>query len=139
MITKDYLANNPTHIFVFGDNLQRWGKGGAAKLRDCKNSYGFITKRAPNNKDSSFYKPSDYLPTFTKELAKLVEKIEAEPENTFLISKLGGGLANKYKIYEKIIKPKLEELASKYSNVILVFDRQFGFPESTKDTSCTKL
>jgi len=120
MITKEYLANNPTHIFVFGDNLQRWGKGGAAILRDCKNSYGFVTKRAPNNKDSSFYKLTDYLPTFTKELAKLIEKIEAEPENTFLISKLGSGLANKHKIYENIIKPELEKLAEKYNNVRLV-------------------
>lgn len=120
MITKDYLANNPTHIFVFGDNLQRWGKGGAAILRDMPNTYGFVTKRAPNNKDVSFFKPTDYLPTFTQELAKLVEKIESEPEHTFLISKLGSGLANKYKIYEKIIKPELENLAEKYDNVRLV-------------------
>ena len=120
MITKDYLANNPTHIFVFGDNKLRYGKGGAATLRDCKNTYGFITKREPNNKNSSFYKPSDYLPTFHKELAKLVEKIEAEPENTFLISKLGSGLANKYKIYQQIIKPVLEQLAEEYNNVRLV-------------------
>jgi len=120
MITKEYLANNPTHIFVFGDNKLRYGKGGAATLRDVKNTYGFITKRAPNNKDSSFYKPSDYLLTFTKELTNLIVRIEAEPEHTFLISKLGSGLANKYKIYEKIIKPELEKLAEKYDNVRLV-------------------
>jgi hypothetical protein len=120
MITKEYLANNPTHIFVFGDNKLRYGKGGAAILRDCKNSYGFITKRAPNNKDSSFYKPIDYVSTFTKELAKLIDKIESEPENIFLISKLGSGLANKYKIYETIIKPELDRLVEIYNNVRLV-------------------
>jgi len=120
MITKDYLANNPSHIFVFGDNKLRYGKGGAAILRDCKNSYGFITKREPNNKESSFYKLTDYFPTFYKELDKLIAKIEAEPENTFLISKLGSGLANRYKIYEKIIKPELAKLAEKYENVRLV-------------------
>ncbi len=120
MITKEYLANNPTHIFVFGDNLLRRGRGGAAILRDCKNTYGFITKREPNNKASSFYKPSDYLSTFSKELVKLMTKIEAEPENTFLISQLGSGLANRHKIYQKIIKPILAKLDEKYGNVRLV-------------------
>jgi len=120
MITKEYLSNNPDHIFVFGDNKLRYGLGGAAMLRYMKNSYGFITKRAPDNKASSFYKPSDYISTFNKELAKLVERIESEPEHTFLISKLGSGLANKYNIYEKIIKPELEKLAEKYDNVRLV-------------------
>jgi hypothetical protein len=131
MITKDYLANHPDHIFVFGDNKERWGKGGAAKLRDCKNSYGFITKRAPNNNDSSFYKPDEYLSTFAKEMVKLEAKIEAEPEHTFLISKLGAGLANKYHIFEKVIKTGLEYLDRKYDNVILLFDNPF--PTKEKD------
>ena len=120
MITQKYLEENPTHIFVFGDNKLRYGKRGAAILRDVKNSYGFITKREPNNKDSSFYKPEDYLLIFSKEMNKLIEKIETEPEHIFLISKLGSGLANRYKIYEKIIEPALENLALKYDNVRLV-------------------
>jgi hypothetical protein len=33
-ITKKYLENHPNHIFVFGDNSLRQGKGGAASLRD---------------------------------------------------------------------------------------------------------
>lgn len=120
MITKDYLANNPDHIFVFGDNTLRYGKGGAAVLRDVPNTYGFITKKMPNNRVESFYKPQEYLPVFMKEMEKLIDRIEAEPEHTFLISKIGSGLANKYKIYELIIKPILAKLDEKYGNVRLV-------------------
>jgi len=49
-VSRGYLQTHPEYIFVFGDNLDRKGKGGAAKLRDMPNSLGFITKRHPNQK-----------------------------------------------------------------------------------------
>lgn len=118
-ITRSYLRKNPDYIFVFGDNLQRKGKGGAAKLRDEPNTYGFITKKAPSNNSGSFYKPDEYKEKFESELRKLIEEIEKNPNKTFLISKLGGGLANKFNIHEKIIKPGLERL-KEYNNVVFL-------------------
>lgn len=115
-VTKEYLRSNPDHIFVFGDNTLRTGKGGAAKLRDEPNTYGFITKIYPNNNFDAFYKPRIYGGIFKKELKKLIRQIERNPDKTYLISKLGGGLANKYKIFQKVIKPGLEPL-KQYSNV----------------------
>lgn len=115
-ITEFYLKQNPNCIFVFGDNLQRKGRGGAAKLRDEPNSYGFVTKKAPNNNSGSFYKPQEYQEKFDSELRKLIKEIEKNPDKTFLISKLGGGLANKYNIYEEVIEPGLKKLKG-YSNV----------------------
>ena len=119
-ITKTYLQNNPNHVFVFGDNLLRVGKGGAATLRDELNSYGFITKKAPNNNDNSFYRPEEYQEIFDDELNKLKNIIQTNPNKLFLISKLGGGLANKYNIFEKIIQPGLEEL-KRFNNVQFLF------------------
>jgi len=120
IITKQFLDNNPNYVFVFGDNTIRKGKRGAATLRDHPQAYGFITKKFPNNRDSSFYKPKEYQTIFQNELTKLINLIENNPNKIFLISKLGGGLANKYKIHEKVIKPGLEVL-KKYSNVIFLF------------------
>lgn len=119
-ITKTYLKNNPRHIFVFGDNYLRYGKGGAATLRDEINTYGFITKKEPNNNDSSFYRPDEYKSIFDTELKKLKRVIEKNPNNLFLISKLGGGLASKYNIFEQVIKPGLDELKI-YNNVKFLF------------------
>lgn len=115
-ITKAYLRENPDHIFVFGDNCKRKGKGGAATLRDEPNTYGFITKKAPNNNDGSFYKPKEYEEKFQVELRKLMKEIQRNPDKTYLISKLGAGLANKYGIYQKVIKPGLTILKN-YHNV----------------------
>lgn len=120
-ITKSYLRQNKNHIFVFGDNLLRKGKGGAAELRDEPNTFGFITKKAPNNNIGSFYKPEEYQQKFEVELNRLIKTIKKYPNNTFLISKLGGGLANKYNIFEKVIRPGLECL-KEYDNVKFLYE-----------------
>jgi len=118
-ITAEFLRENPNMVFVFGDNLIRKGKGGAAKLRDEPNTYGFITKKYPNNEDSSFFRPLEYVELFWAELALLSSEIEKHPEKTYLISKLGGGLANKYYIYEKVIVPGLKKLTL-FNNVVIL-------------------
>lgn len=121
IIDKEYLKRNPDHIFVFGDNTLHAGKKGAALLRDEPNSYGFITKKRPSYDSSAYYRPSEYKEVFRDEMRRLVRDIEACPHLTFLISKLGSGLANKYGIYEKVIRGGLKEL-EKYPNVKFLFD-----------------
>lgn len=120
-ITEEFLRRNPNVVFVYGDNLIRKGKGGAAKLRDEPNTYGFITKKYPNNNPESFYKPDEYRKVFEVELAKLLKEIELNPNRVYLISKIGAGLANQYGIYDKVIVPGLAELKERgYKNVIFL-------------------
>lgn len=121
MIDEHYLKINPKHIFVFGDNLLRFGKGGAASLRDMPNTYGFITKKEPNNKISSFYQIDEYRPVFKDEYEKLDNKISSLPNYVFLISKLGAGLANKFCIFENVIEKPIIALAAKYKNTYLLW------------------
>lgn len=116
IITADILNKNPDWVFVFGDNTHRRGLGGAAKLRYHPQSYGFITKKKPDYQDSSFYTVEEYKQVFDQEYAKLIILIMTKPNKTYMISKLGAGLANRYGIYEAIIKDRLEELKV-YSNV----------------------
>ena len=120
IITKEYLRANPDHVFVFGDNLLRKGKGGAARLRDEPNTYGFITKRVPNNTDSSFYEISHYVDIFNDELLKLMKEILDNPDKTYLISRIGARLANKYGIYELLIEPNIRHYLQ-YRNVIFLW------------------
>ena len=120
-ITKKYLQEHPDHIFVFGDNLLRLGYGGAAELRDEPNTYGFLTKKYPDNRESSFYAPIEYEGVYEREIRSLRAYIlffkAASPEKTFLISNLGSGLANKYKIFEKIIEPRIKKDLADFKNV----------------------
>jgi hypothetical protein len=117
-ITKYFLDNNPNTYFVFGDNLERKGYGGAAKLRDHPHAIGFITKKFPDNRDTSFYHKEEYQEVFFEELFKLAKTVERRPDKTFYISQLGGGLANRYLIWEDLIKENLVRTLSKFDNVV---------------------
>lgn len=122
IITKEFLDKNKNAIFVFGDNLIHKGYGGAAILRDHPQAYGFVTKKYPDNKDESFYRPEEYESNFLASAVELMLFIEANIDKTFYISQLGGGLANKYKIWEKIVKPGLIKYFNKYENVVFLWD-----------------
>lgn len=117
IIDRDYLRNNPDDIFVFGDNYMRDGHGGAAILRDEPNTYGFVTKVAPSYKDSDFFRPEEYAAVYCSEMERLIDEIKFHTRNTYLISKVGAGLANKYHIFEIIIEPTIKHLLSPFSNV----------------------
>ena len=119
-ITAKQLDDNPDWIFVFGDNLIGKGTGGAARLRYHPQAYGFITKKYPNYNITSYYTPVEYKPVFAGEMAKLVKLIEENPGKTFIVSKLGSNLANKFGIYEAIIRDGLAKLGAQYHNVVLM-------------------
>lgn len=125
IISEQYLLSHPNEIFVFGDNLLRVGRGGAAKFRHLPNTYGFVTKKAPTNRDKDFYKPDEYLDVFRKEFDLLCDEIESNPDKIYLISRIGSGLANKYKIWELIISAYIDELI-KYENVRFLFELKFN-------------
>ena len=117
-ITQEFLEDNPNAYFVFGDNLERYGHRGAAKLRDHPHAIGFITKKFSDNQDGSFYKPEEYSPVFFEELKKLKAVVEKRPDKLFFISKLGGGRANKFRIWDRLIRHNLVITLDDFSNVI---------------------
>jgi len=122
MVTRRYLrANRDRVVFVFGDNDLHQGLGGAAALRHEPNAWGFVTKRAPNNAPTSFYRPEDYGHVFRRELARLRMAIDNSSEVTFLISRLGAGLADRYGIWGKIVRPGLEQLRA-LPNVVFLWE-----------------
>ena len=104
-------------MFVFGDNLLRQGYGGAAALRDMENTYGFITKLHPSSDDGAYFNPRSYVPVYMDQLCQLIEVVRANPQNTYLISKLGAGLANRFHIWEQVIQPTIKVLLAPYDNV----------------------
>lgn len=122
LITQEFLDENPDCYFIFGDNLIREGIGGAAKLRFHPHAVGFITKKYPDNNDNSFYRPEEYSSIFFEELKKLKTLIQRKPDKTFYISQLGGGLANKFYIWQKLIKHNIIRELGNFSNVIFCWD-----------------
>jgi hypothetical protein len=117
IITRQYLKEHRDEIFVFGDNTSRSGTGGAAILRNEPNVYGFITKKLANHESDSYYRPNEYEPIYERELRRLKKVIADNPNKTYLISKIGAGLANKYNIFEKIIEPRIRKDLEEFKNV----------------------
>ena len=122
IITQKFLDSNPDSYFVFGDNIIREGMGGAASLRYHPHAIGFITKKFPDNQSESFYKPEEYSEVFFEELKKLKTIIEKRLEKTFYISQLGGGLANKFRIWERLIRHNLVRSLENFDNVIFCWE-----------------
>jgi hypothetical protein len=54
------IRNNPDKIFLFGDNLKGWGKGGQAIIRDEPNAIGIPTKKAPHMNKNAFFTDTEY-------------------------------------------------------------------------------
>jgi len=117
IITKEYLQTHPNEIFVFGDNTGKKGHGGAAALRDEPNTYGFITKLFADNHIASFFTYENYAVVYKMELAALISRVKNNPDKTYLISKLGAGLANRNKIFETVIEPNIKNDLKEFDNV----------------------
>ncbi len=75
-ITRRMVIDNRNSLFVFGDNLQRFGFGGQAKeMRGEINSVGIPTKIAPHRHESAFFTDEWYdkwLPSFDEAEGRLM-------------------------------------------------------------------
>lgn len=58
--TVDLVKQNPDKIYVFGDNCYNVGNGGQAVIRGEVNSFGIVTKIAPDNKVDSFFTDKEF-------------------------------------------------------------------------------
>jgi hypothetical protein len=121
-VTEEFLNTNPNAYFVFGDNTQRKGTGGAAKLRNHPKAIGFVTKKVPSAEIGSYFRPDEYAPLFFQQLDQLEGHVKNNPHHTFYISKLGSGLANRYRIWELVIKHNLLDTLTPYNNVVFCWE-----------------
>ena len=120
-VTEELLNQHPNWIFVYGDNTLRRGTAGAAALRHHPRTYGFITKRYPNNKDDAFYTTKEYKYVFEEEFSKLLMHMAQHDDTIYVISPIGAGLANKHRIWEEIIEPGLKQLCG-LNKVLFTFE-----------------
>jgi hypothetical protein len=98
VIFRDDLQNNPKVLYVFGDNVERWGlKGQAKEMRGEPNAIGVATKWAPNNKAESFFSDRSYYPIMEIIRADMQPVIQALNDGRTVIwpaDGIGSGLSN---------------------------------------------
>lgn len=60
-ITRQNLQDNPDKLYVFGDNMRRYGLGGQAReMRGERNAIGIPTKREPTMRPGAFFSDNDF-------------------------------------------------------------------------------
>ena len=99
--------NNPDKIYVFGDNLIHKGKGGQAIIRDCRNTYGIPTKRAPSMNSNAFFSDRfDEYEAIKAKIEKLIILDHCKTDITFVFptAGLGTGLAKMNQTSPKLFK-----------------------------------
>lgn len=72
MLSIDLCRAHPEKIYIFGDNLKTFGKGGQAIIRDEPNAFGIPTKRYPSWDDWAFFSDQpDEIEAVKESLRKL--------------------------------------------------------------------
>ena len=122
-VTEKLLNSDPNAFFVFGDDLKKQNVEGSASLRTHPRAIGFVTKKAPKNNQGAFFSCEEYAKVFFKMLRQLTDHIEKNPARKFYISQLGADEANKYRIWDLIVKHNLEEALEQYDNVVLCWEK----------------
>ena len=118
--TPEILRSAPNTIFVFGDNMQRKGKGGQAAVRDEPNAFGIPTKFAPSNAEGSFFTQAmtpeqkrEVWETIKKDIDTLAQ-YKAEGKDILLPKNgIGTGLAQLGKHNPQLMNALIKELQNK--------------------------
>ena len=96
-ITPGMMAKYPRSIFVFGDNVERRGRGGLAGVcRGRPNSLGVATKWRGGRRPEDFFSDDDFTACFKvicDDLAKVEEVLFYKGEVIFPTAPLGSGLS----------------------------------------------
>ena len=60
LLSVDLLRDNPDKYYLFGDNLEGWGKKGQAVIRGEPNAIGIPTKVAPKRDVDSYFTDDNF-------------------------------------------------------------------------------
>lgn len=115
--TDEMCKNNPKNLYVFGDNVVRFGKGGQAIIRDNPNAYGIATKMFPSNSIESFFMDTDETFTYVEsDVLKLYGIYKSNVYDNIVFPKdgIGTGLARMYETSPKIFEWLCDELKASY-------------------------
>ncbi|MFC1535791.1 hypothetical protein ACFL4H_00325 [Candidatus Neomarinimicrobiota bacterium] len=114
------VKGNPDKVFIFGDNLQKKGKGGQAVIRDEPNAFGIPTKKKPSSGTDAYFNDKQFQANKTA-IDEAFENIPKDKEIVLPADGLGTGLAQLDKRAPKTfayIEEKIQELIDEKTPVV---------------------
>ena len=70
--SRESVANDTEHYYVFGDNTEKYGNAGQACIRGLPNAFGVPTKVSPDMGPSAFFTDDDETGLATHLQKKLI-------------------------------------------------------------------
>jgi hypothetical protein len=114
MFTKETVKNNPNKLFVFGDNMLKYGRGEQSIIRDLPNTLGITIKRTPRtDKTAYFSDANDEMDAMLNDILKLcmIKRCNVFTHIVFPTKGIGTGgscMKSKSPVLYKTMKHKLE-------------------------------
>lgn len=109
-LTVELCRANPAKIYIYGDNLARYGTAGQACIRKESNAFGIPTKRYPSMAEGSFFTDQkcerEHVLTSLRDLYSIAKKSTI----VFPCKGIGTGLAKMNKTSPKIYAEMCEIL-----------------------------
>lgn len=136
LYSVELCRSKPTHLFVFGDNLQQYGKRGQAVIRGRTNAIGVPTKKRPALTDDAFFTDDEYEENAREidDACRTIErKLSANPQFTHLVfpaDGLGTGLAN--------LAQRAPKTAKYLDDSLVALANRVEFGSGAKLTRCLK-
>lgn len=93
ILSTQLLRAHPDKIYIYGDNLKSFGKGGQAVIRDEPNAFGIPTKRYPSWDDWAFFSDKEDEIEAVKESLRSLYKIAQSKTLVFPEDGIGTGRA----------------------------------------------
>lgn len=97
MILRTDMQAHPERLYVFGDNMQRWGKGGQAEeMRGEPNAIGIVTKKEPRRYDAAYMTDAEFeknVAAMKVDFEKVWAALRAGKEVVFPTAAIGGDRA----------------------------------------------
>lgn len=92
-LTVDLCQANPAKVFVFGDNLARYGTAGQACIRKEPNAFGIPTKRYPSTHEGAYFSDSSCEMEHVKNSLRQLYSIAKRHTIVFPSKGIGTGMA----------------------------------------------
>ncbi len=104
-ISREDARNNPSIIYIFGDNDARSGYGGQAReLRGERNAFGVRVKKLPTLNDNAYYTDEEYATNCSK-IHDDITLIQVQcSENTIIVFPAAGIGTGRAQLKEKAPK-----------------------------------
>ena len=128
-ITASMIWHSRNTVYVFGDNLERRGLGGQARVaRKAKflrynKTFGIPTKRSPGRAKSDYFSDREDEIKAVKESFDGIRKLKKKGRKIVFFPGIGDGLA-KLRIFSPLIHSMIQDFIAE--NETVNFDRMRG-------------